>query len=132
MTTGKWKMRLTKRGYGLLCVCLLFLAPVTQVSAQTTAAKGGSDALHQLNNAVRTLVRRVTPSVVQVLVTGYGPVEGSTGDTSLVLGKQQSIGSGVIIDTDGYIVTNAHVLRGAHRVQVNLPAAASDETPDGS
>jgi serine protease Do len=70
--------------------------------------------------------------VVQILVTGFGPVEGSRGDTSLVLGKQQSIGSGVIIDPDGYIVTNAHVLRGAHRVQVNIPAAAIDETPDGS
>jgi serine protease Do len=70
--------------------------------------------------------------VVQVLVTGYGPVESGHGNTNLVLGRQQSIGSGVIIDPDGYIVTNAHVLRGAHRVRVNIPAVATDETPDGS
>jgi len=74
----------------------------------------------------------VTPSVVQVLVTGYGPVESSRGDTTLVLGKQQSMGSGVIIDPDGYIITNAHVLRGAHRVQVIIQSSASDETPNGS
>jgi serine protease Do len=110
-----------------LCAVCLFLAP--RVSAQTATAKGDSDPLHQLNNSVRALVKRVTPSVVQVLVTGYGPVEGSRGNTNLVLGRQQSIGSGVIVDTEGYIVTNAHVLLGAHRVQVNIPAAA---TNDGS
>src|SRR6266403_404263 len=131
MTIGKWKMKNGKCG-GLPWLCLVFLFVNTQVLAQTATPKADSDPLHQLNNSVKALVRRVTPSVVQVLVTGYGPVEDSHGDTNLVLGKQQSLGSGVIIDPDGYIVTNAHVLRGAHRVQVKLPAAASDETPDGS
>jgi serine protease Do len=131
MTIGKWKMKNGKCG-GLPSLCLVFLFVTTQVLAQTVTPKVDSDPLHQLNNSVRALVKRVTPSVVQVLVTGYAPVEGSREDTNLVLGKQQSIGSGVIIDPDGYIVTNAHVLRGAHRVQVKIPAAATDETPDGS
>ena len=103
-----------------------------QTSARAVANKNDSDPLHQFNSSVRALVKRVTPSVVQVLVTGYGPVESSRGSTSLVLGKQESIGSGVIIDPDGYIVTNAHVVRGAHRVQVNIPAATNDESPDQS
>ena len=34
------------------------------------------------------------------------------------------IGAGAIIDTDGYIVTNAHVVAGAQRVQVVLPCCA--------
>jgi serine protease Do len=89
--------------------------------------------LRQFNNSIRALVNRVTPSVVQVLVTGYGPVEDArAGSTSLVLGRQTSIGSGVIIDPAGYIVTNAHVVRGAHRVQVNIPAVDNDESPDRS
>jgi serine protease Do len=125
-------MRIAKSGYGLAWVCVAFLLPAPRVAAQTATAKLDSDPLHQFNNSVRALVKRVTPSVVQVLVTGFGPVESGRGDTNLVLGRQQSIGSGVIIDPDGYIVTNAHVLRGAHRVQVKIPAAASDETPDGS
>ena len=70
--------------------------------------------------------------MVQILVTGYGPVEGDRGNTSLVLGKQQSIGSGVIIDPDGYILTNAHVINGAHRVEIKIPPAATEESPDGS
>jgi len=128
----KWKIRIEKAGFGFLSLCLLCLSLAPRVSAQTAIAKGDSNPLQQLNNSVRDLVKRVKPSVVQVLVTGYGPVEGNRGDTNLVLGKQQSVGSGVIIDPDGYIVTNAHVLRGAHRVQVNIPAAAADDTPGGS
>jgi serine protease Do len=132
MRNGKWKIRNGKLGYGLLWLCVVCLSTAPRVSAQTVTAKVDFDPLHQLNNSVRALVKRVTPSVVQVLVTGYGPVETSGGNTSLVLGRQQSIGSGVIVDADGYIVTNAHVLRGAHRVQVKIPAAANDETTDGS
>ena len=124
--------RYRSKALALLYLCAVCLCLVSRVSAQTTTSKADLDPLHQFNNSVRTLVKRVTPSVVQVLVTGFGPVEGGGGDTNVVLGRQQSIGSGVIIDPDGYIVTNAHVLRGAHRVQVKIPPAAGDETPDGS
>lgn len=37
-----------------------------------------------------------------------------------LLTRQRSSGSGVIIDPDGYVVTNAHVVQGALRVQVLL------------
>jgi hypothetical protein len=33
--------------------------------------------------------------------TGYGPVESGSGNSSLLVGMQQKIGSGVIIDPDG-------------------------------
>jgi serine protease Do len=121
---------------GLIWLCLVCLTFAPNVAAQNSnrasATTNETDPLHQLNSSVRALVKRVTPSVVQVLVTGYGPVENSRGATSLVLGRQEVIGSGVIIDSDGYIVTNAHVVRGAHRVQVNIPPASNDESPDRS
>ncbi|HXQ36558.1 MAG TPA: hypothetical protein VN843_21275, partial [Anaerolineales bacterium] len=113
---------------------LLFVALAPAIAAQNstraTANKLGGDPLHEFNNSVRSLVRRVSPSVVQVMVTSYGPVEQSRSSRGLVLGRQQSIGSGVIIDPDGYIVTNAHVIRGAYRVMVNISAEVSDESPD--
>ena len=61
-------------------------------------------------------------SVVQVLVTGYGPIDERTrsGEAGLVIGRQRSIGSGAIIDPDGYIITNAHVVAGAQHIQVVL------------
>jgi len=88
------------------------------------------DSLKLFSQSLESLVKRVTPSVVQIVVTGYGPLENTArDDTDVVLGRQHSLGSGVIIDPDGYIVTNAHVVAGALQVQVTLPPSASNETP---
>ena len=125
-------MKNRRGGFNLLYLGLLCLLVAPRSLAQTPAARLNSDPLREFNSSVRSLVKQVTPSVVQILVTGYGPVESSRGTTSMVIGRQQSLGSGVIIDPDGYIVTNAHVIRGAHRVQVNIPTVTNDESPDQS
>lgn len=79
--------------------------------------------------AVDALIKKVSPSVVQIIVTAYAPLEDTgRGNAGVVLGRQRASGSGFIIDPDGYIVTNAHVVNGAQRVQVVLPPL----NPDGS
>ncbi|HEX8879519.1 MAG TPA: trypsin-like peptidase domain-containing protein [Candidatus Acidoferrum sp.] len=81
-----------------------------------------SEELRRLNQSVDALIKRVSPSVVQILVTGYGPLEeGDRGNTNSIIGRQRAIGSGFVLDENGYIVTNAHVVSGAQRVQVVLP-----------
>ena len=113
---------------GLVVLCLgSFLCALT-ASAQTPNTTRESDPLHQFNRAVRKLVKQVTPSVVQVLASGYGPVE--NGNTSLMVGMQQKIGSGVIVDSDGYIITNAHVVRGADHVRVSIPTVTANESAE--
>src|SRR5207244_13327654 len=77
--------------------------------------------LRQYSDSIAALVKRVSPTVVQVLVTGYGPVVSAYGNaTDLVFGRQRSLASGVIVDPSGYIVTNAPVVAGAKRTEVVL------------
>jgi serine protease Do len=81
-----------------------------------------------MNEAVDALTRKVWPSVVQIQVSSYGAQEGPRGETSAVVGRQRSVGSGFVIDPEGYIMTNAHVVNDAQRVQIVLPADNADGT----
>ena len=115
--------------------CVLWCAAVVLValpaSAQNTARATTGNVLRDLNASVEELTRRVSSSVVQVLVTGYGPIDDRNrgGETGMVIGRQRIIGSGVIIDADGYIITNAHVVAGAQHIQVVLHRETSATEP---
>jgi len=97
------------------------------VGAADATAQADNDPLRRWDESVDALLRKVAPSVVQIMVTGYGTVsEGDRGNAGVVIGKQKAIGSGFVIDASGYILTNAHVVNGAQRVQVALPPAEAD------
>lgn len=106
-----------------------FLGPGARAQAPQTAQPArATDALHQLNDSVEALVQRVSPSVVQIVVSGFGSTEDTEqGQTSVVIGRQRTIGSGVIVDPEGYIVTNAHVVKGAEKIEVIVPPPPAAE-----
>ncbi len=107
---------------------ILAISFASAVNAQTE-----TDPLRRWNESVDALVRRVSPSVVQIMVTGFGAVtEGEHGNAGLVIGRQKAIGSGFVIDAGGYILTNAHVVKGAQRVQVALPGGPVDGSLAGA
>src|SRR5487761_453871 len=62
-------------------------------------------------------------------VTRYGPGEESPG-ASAVVTRQQNLGSGVIVDPDGYIMTNAHVVAGAQQIRVRLVSKETQTVPN--
>src|SRR5579862_2682777 len=101
--------------------------PETEVGkAEGSRPSEAPQVLQQLNSALESLVAKVSPAVVQILVTGYGPIEASNRSETALIARQHAVGSGVIVDPDGYIITNAHVVEGAHRIRVVLPMPSLD------
>jgi serine protease Do len=95
-----------------------------QIASAPTSLGGLSESLQQL-------AERIGPSVVQVFATSYAAPDEET-DRGALLTTQRTTGSGVILDPNGYIVTNAHVVTGAIRVQVEVPVpepAAARSSP---
>jgi serine protease Do len=78
------------------------------------AAADAPSSLLALDAQLDALARRVAPSVVQVVAAGY------TSTPSMLLARGQATGSGVIVDAEGWIVTNAHVVENARSVRVDL------------
>ena len=123
--------RLALRLFRALCSALFLLLHLPAANGQ--AQDHSTDALRKFNESVDALIKKVSPSVVQILVTGYGPLEeGEHGNTNTLIGRQRAIGSGFVIDPSGYIVTNAHVVKGAQRVRVVLPSANADGSVDAA
>ena len=88
------------------------------------AATSKQPILEQYDHAIDTVAERAMQSVVQIEVTGFGTPENAQGKTDdQTLERQRSTGSGVIVDPNGYIVTNNHVVQGALRIRVILGPA---------
>jgi len=105
-------------------------APAETDPAQTVAPQTATteqSILEQYDEAIDKVAERAMQSVVRIEVTGFGkPEPGEKDDQSQdqqTLERQRSIGSGVIVDPDGYIITNNHVVQGALRIRVILAPA---------
>jgi len=88
-------------------------------------AAGGVETLEAVSSSFARIVEQVAPSVVQIFVSGYGVGQGQYE----VFTKQQGTASGTVVDPDGYIVTNAHAVARATRIQVLVPGASGVPGP---
>ena len=120
-------MRVRSRRWRVLTAVAVFvlLASVSVAPAQSPERlwQEKADAappadIQRLNDFLHNLAERLKPFLVQVRVNRAveSPAEGEGGTPE---GRRAS-GSGFLIRQDGYLVTNAHVVSDAERIQVKL------------
>jgi serine protease Do len=128
--SGSRNLEALARQIAIAVVILISLSPANaqQQSRPTATPDGSFNVLRELDNAMAGLSDSVGPSVVQIQVSSYGPREEEDFAAQEFV-YQHAIGSGIIVDPNGYIMTNNHVVAGAQRVRVVLPASGR-VTPD--
>lgn len=86
--------------------------PQTQASPVSTSNKNGL--------TIAQIAKKVSPAVVGVStksISEYSDIFGFSDDQS---SEDDGMGSGIIINSDGYILTNYHVIQGAQSISVIL------------
>ncbi len=90
-------------------------APTAPGVTQLPSAPGPVPAGAGLDTAIRDVAKRVKPAVVQI-TNQQVQIDQFNQPQSVPAG----VGSGVIYDSQGHILTNAHVVSGAQNLQVSL------------
>ncbi len=90
----------------------------TNTSANTNTTSGSSGALTTTDDFT-ALYAKARPSIVEI-TTG-----GSASSDPFQPGQAQGLGSGIVLDTDGHILTNYHVVNGFQSVTVTFEDGSS-------
>lgn len=116
-----------------LFLCVSFaVAALAQSPAPpkpAVAKPARTNPLASMSRSLERLADRVKPAVVQIMVQALAPSENNVPG---FVTTENSSGSGVIVDPEGYIITNAHVVNGGRRIEVTLSAMLPDGYPGRS
>jgi len=99
-----------------------------QASASSAIPERRTETAQELSRNFESLAKQVSPAVVKVIVAGYGTVEEGDSSGAVAVGRARGIGAGIIVDPDGYIITNYHVVKGADRVRVQMTRAPGGDS----
>jgi serine protease Do len=74
-----------------------------------------------VSNAIEATASAAGAAVVEIFTMSFAPADGRVAGSADLVRTQRASGSGVIVDAAGFLVTNAHVVRGAQRIRVEVP-----------
>ncbi len=118
--------------YRLIALTLVFLSAFCMKNSSQASAQQPVDLTVAADNALNSVVYiKVTINGKEQTVRYYDPFEDFFGDffgrgnggsqqRKIQTPKKQGAGSGVILSSDGYIVTNNHVVEGADEILVKM------------
>src|SRR5947207_1952884 len=97
-------------GSGAVAATLVDHNTQASTAVATTGNASSSTATStQVSTTAQSIYQQVSPGVVTITAT-----------VSSGRGSGQAIGSGIVLDTNGNILTNAHVIAGARQIQVTF------------
>lgn len=100
------------------CAIILLLAAGPSIAQTAAKTRRPSTFLADYSAAIEDLARSASQAVVQIHVQTLARVERGQSGRAGFVSEQEATGSGVIVDSEGYIVTNAHVVQNARRIEV--------------
>jgi serine protease Do len=121
---------MTRHGFrSVWCAGAIVLALWCPVAlAQGRPAASAPLPLADLDGSIEALVRTVDPAVVQIFTSGLAPGAGVVRGQSDLVTAVRASGSGVVVDPTGYVITNAHVVRGASTLRVEVPVTPAGQS----
>jgi serine protease Do len=126
MTIGAWRVRVKAMTMGVTVAAMLvvWLGPAQAAEPLWKEGQGSQvpPELARINDFMHGLAEQLKPSLVQVRVRRPAETAAPEGRESerAPEERRRASGSGFVIREDGYIVTNAHVVEEAERVEVKL------------
>lgn len=130
-----------KRGFSLLANVLVFGALLLSSQldhAQQSRSAMAVDELGAISDGLEAVTAQTMQCVVKITGDTYLPEQDyydeRVRESNNPANASEVEGSGILVSSDGYIVTNAHVVSGEHRLRVFLhtPGMESEENPQRS
>ncbi len=109
-----------------LAFLIIVVAFTTTTGGLSQSSEDQIQPLSGLSRSLESLAQSVGQATVQIFSVRYAPPSRQPTSGFGLLSEERATGSGILVSSDGYIVTNAHLVSNARSVQVVLATPFED------